>query len=295
MRSIRLSALLLIATIAAGCLDSAVPSAAPTPTRAPDPTPTLTTYELATSVWYAGLVVTFDRAVAVLDRRGGSVIVEASLTNEGSEDPISLAGPVRLVVDGEAFEPTRETVIPQVALGTTVATTIEFDVIGHGSASAAAIVIGRDGEHQPRVPLGPVAGEAATFEPVALELRGNTTAGQLRLRLRSAELRWDLPDWAQELAADRAILTVFYDAAFLGSFPGGFPFTGENVALRLPDGTLVEARSDGRSQSIELIAAGKNKRNLRTRFEIPAGISGEVALVAIDGRKRAFVTFNLPG
>lgn len=294
-RSIRPLAALLVGLLAAGCLEGGAPSAVPSPTRAPEPTPTVTTYEIGTSVWYAGLVVTFERAVASLDRRGGSVTVQLTLRNDGSEDPVSIEGPIRLVIDGDAFEPTRESVIPEVAIDTTTSTTIEFDVTGHGSADAAAIVIGRDDEHQPRVPLGPGGGAAETFEPVSLDLRGSATAGQLRLRPRSAELRWDLPDWAQELPGDRASLTVIYDAAYIGTFPGGFPFTGENVALRLPDGTLVGARPDGRSQSIELIGAGKNKRNLRTRFEIPAGVTGKVALVAIDGKARDLVTFTLPG
>jgi hypothetical protein len=91
-----------------------------------------------------------------------------------------------------------------------------------------------------------------------------------------------------------ASLTVTYDAAYVGTFAGGFPFTAENVALRLPDGTLVQPRPDGRSQPIELIGARKNKRNLRTRFEIPAAITGELALVAIDGKNRRFLAFSLP-
>lgn len=291
----RPSLLVIVALVVAGCFDAAAPSVAPTPTRAPEPTPTVTTYELGTSVWYAGLVVTVERAVAVLDARGGSVTVEASLRNEGSEEPTSIGGPVRLVIDGEAFEPTRETVIPEVALGSTAGTTIEFDVVGHRSADAAAIVIGREDEHQPRIPFGPKGGEVAAFEPVRLEISGNGTAGQLRIRLREAELRWDLPDWAQQASASTAILTVVYDATYVGSFAGGFPFTAENVALKLADGVWVRPRPDGRSQSIELIGAGKTKKDLRSRFEIPADHTGKIELIAIDGSKRRYLAFDLPG
>lgn len=289
----RPAALLLSALLLAGCFGDAAPSAPPTPSRAPAPTPVTTTYELAATVWYGGLILIVDRAVAVLDERGGSVAVEARLQNPG-EEPATLAGPIRLEVDGEAFDPTRETQIPEVAPGATTALAVEFDVVGHRSADAAAIVVGRDGEHQPRVPFGPAGGELAAFRPVSFELTGNGSAGSLRLRLRQAELRWDLPDWGQQLPSSRASLTIVYDATYLGSFAGGFPFTGENVALRLPDGTLVQPRPDGRSQSIELIGPGRTRRELRSRFEIPAGLTGRFALIAIDGGSRRAIVFAVP-
>ena len=49
-------------------------------------------------------------------------------------------------------------------------------------------------------------------------------------------LRWDLPDWSQELDASLEALTLTYDVTYTGDFAGGFAFTGDNVALRLPDG-----------------------------------------------------------
>lgn len=289
-----LPSIALVPFLVAGCLDATTPSPTPTPTRPPDPTPIVSTYELGATVWYAGFVVTFERATALLDPRGGSVTVEMLLENAGTGELGSLPGPIRLVVGEEAFEPTRESEIPGVEPGATTAATIEFDVIGHGSVVGAAIVVGRAGEHQPSIPLGPDAGEVVAFQPLALDAAGSGSAGQLRLRLRSAELRWDLPDWAQQLPESSASLTVIYDVTYTGSFAGGHPFTAENVALRLPDGTVITARPDGRSQSIELIAPGKTKRSLRTRFEIPAGTSGEVAVVVIDGDARSRVELSLP-
>ena len=286
---------MLAALVLSGCLDATTPSIAPSPTRAPDPTPVATAYELTTTVWYAGFVVTFERAAALLDARGGPVTVDVRFENAGTGETGSLAGPIRLIVGEETFEPTRETEIPDVAPGAAAAATIEFDVIGHSSVAGGAIVVGRDGEHQPRIPFDPTGGEAATFEPVVIEVSGSGTADKLRLRLRAAELRWDLPDWAQQLPESSASLTVTYDATYLGSFAGGFPFTAENVALRLPDGTLIRARADGRSQSLELIGAGKTKRNLRTRFEIPADVGGDVALVVIDDDAQQRLVISLPG
>jgi hypothetical protein len=290
------AAVVLVAVTAlAACSDESVASAAPTPTRVPEPTARVTTYAPAATVWYAGLVISIDTATAKLDQRGGSVTVAARLANQASPDPISVEGPIALVVGGEAFEPTRETQLPDVEQGQVAAVDIEFDVVGHASAEDAVLVIGRDGEHQARVPVGPAGGETAAFQPIDLELSGSTTAGQLRLRLRRAQLRWDLPDWGQQLPADRAVITVVYDATYVGSFGGGFAFTADNVRLRLPDGTLVAPRQDGRSQSTAVIGPGKTKRDVVSRFEIPSPVTGELQLVAVDGRDRKGIPFTIPG
>jgi hypothetical protein len=95
------------------------------------------------------------------------------------------------------------------------------------------------------------------------------------------------------MPATLRVITVTYDATYNGSFAGGFPFTGENVALRLPNGDVVEARRDGHSQSIELIGAKKTKKNLFSRFEIPADATGEFALLVRSGSTSKAIPFTL--
>ena len=82
---------------------------------------------------------------------------------------------------------------------------------------------------------------------------------------------------------------------YAGDFAGGFAFTGENVALRLPDGTVVSPRRDGHSQSVELIGARKTKKNLFSRFEIPAGMIGEFALLVRNGATEKAIPFTIGG
>ena len=63
------------------------------------------------------------------------------------------------------------------------------------------------------------------------------------------------------------------------AFAGGFAFTGENVALKLPDGTTVGTIQDGDSQSIELIGPESTAKDLFSRFEIEDPAAGEYTLL----------------
>ena len=121
------------------------------------------------------------------------------------------------------------------------------------------------------------------------------TAGDLRIAIRGFVLRWDLPDWSEELNSDLAVLTIGYDVTYLGDFSGGFAFTGDNVALRLPTNVLVESRHDGHSQSIELIGPGKTTKSLSSRFELPSGMTGRFSLVVRNGTTSKAIPFVLGG
>jgi hypothetical protein len=145
------------------------------------------------------------------------------------------------------------------------------------------------------VPLTPSAGAVAAFQPQALTLKGTGAAADLKISLTSGGLRWDLPDWSQELDASLAALTLTYDVTYTGTFSGGFAFTGDNVALRLPNGKVVSPRADGHSQSIELIGAQKTKKGLFSRFEVPSGMSGKFALLVKNGSTTKAIVFTIGG
>jgi hypothetical protein len=140
-----------------------------------------------------------------------------------------------------------------------------------------------------------LAGDVVAYEPVAFGLTGSAQASSLKVALRSGLVRWDLPDWAQELNANLKVLTVTYDVTYLGDFAGGLAFTGDNVALKLANGTVLRARKDGHSQSVELVGAHKTKKGLFSRFEIPAGTTGKLLLlVRSPGVERA-IQFDIGG
>lgn len=281
-----------IAVVALAACDPGAPSAAPTPTRAPEPTPITTRYELRTTAWYAGLVLHFDQATATLDERGGPVTIGLRIDNPG-DDAAALNGRIWLVVAGTRIEPTRDSRVPTVPGKGSAGAVLTYELQGIGALDDAVIEVGDEPLHVVRIPLTPAAGNPVVFEPIALELAGAQTAGGVRITLRSGLLRWDLPDWSQELDAGLQVLTLIYDVTYAGDFSGGLAFTGENVALRLPDGTVVDPRKDGHSQSVELIGARKTRKGLFSRFEIPADATGKFALLVRSGSTEKAIEFTI--
>jgi hypothetical protein len=286
--------LVAVAATLAGCFDDEGPSAAPTPTRAPEPTPITTTYQLGMTAWYAGLILHFDAAIVTLDERGGPVVVGLRLDNPGTE-PAQLNGKIWLVVAGTRMEATRESRLPTVPAGGSAAAILTYELQGIASVEDAVIEIGDAPLHVATIPLRPTTGVATLFEPRELNLSSARpeTAGAVRIVLKKGLLRWDLPDWLQELDAGLQALTLTYDVVYAGDFAGGLAFTGDNVQLRLPDGTRVDPRADGHSQSVELIGPRKAKKSLFSRFEIPAGTTGEFALMVRSGSQEKAIEFTI--
>jgi hypothetical protein len=291
----RLATLLMAMALSlSACLDAGVSPAPATPTGAPEPTPSTTTYPLGTTVWYEGLVLHFDQATATLDARGGPVDVVLRIQNP-TEEASPLDGAIRLVIGSTRVEANRESAVPQVAAGGSASLVLTYELQGIASVDDAVIEVGAAPLHVARVPLTAAGGEAVALEPTAIKVAGSATAADLKVTLRSALLRWDLPDWSQELDAKLAVLTLTYDVTYAGDFAGGTSFTGENVALRLPDGTVVDERRDGHSQSVELIGPRKTKKGLISRYEIPFDTTGNLALVIRSGTAQKAIVFAIGG
>jgi hypothetical protein len=289
-----ISALVVAAVTLVGCLDAPASPGQPSPTREPEPTPVTTVHDLGLTVTYEGLLVHVDRSTAELDGRGGLVDVALRVENPSGE-AAQLDAPIRLLIDGVLVEPTRESRVPLAPANGLVGALMTYELQGVTSVDDAVIQIGADLDHHALVPLTAAGGEPVLLQPVPIEVSGSATAGNLRVALRSAVLRWDLPDWSQELRADVQALTLVYDVTYTGTFSGGFAFTGDNVALRLPDNVDVQARPDGHSQSIELIGAGGTKKELFSRFEIPAGMIGTYRLVVRSGGIVRGIPFTIGG
>ncbi|HYN69457.1 MAG TPA: hypothetical protein VEX41_04530, partial [Candidatus Eisenbacteria bacterium] len=241
----------------------------------------------------AGLQVIFGEATATLDARGGSVELEATFKNPG---PFSaaLAAPILLTAGGDAYELQRGTELPEVPSAGTTEATLTFDVLGRTTVDDAVLRIGAPENHQALVPLRSGTVPLVTLEPVTAPATGSGVAGDVTVALHGAVLRWDLPDWNAELPLASEALTVTYDVTYTGTFAGGFPFTGANVALQLPDGTLVEPRRDGRSQSVEVVDPGATVL-AATRFEIPAGTRGGFGLLINNDGVKATIAFTVDG
>lgn len=290
----RLALAAALATALGGCLDANVPSVAPTAGISPEPTPVTTVYELGTHVWYEGFVVTVDRVAATLDARGGTVEVLVAVANPNA-DAAQLDAAIILIAGGKRLEPTRDSHIPEVPGAGSVAAVLTYELQAIASVDDAILEIGTSPVHLGRVPLTARAGTPVTFEPLELELAGTATASSLKVTLHGGVLRWDLPDWSQELDASLQALTLTYDVTYAGDSASGLAFVFENVALRLPDGSIVGTRLDGHSQSLELIGARKTKKGLFSRFEIPAGLTGSFALVIRNGGTTKTIAFAIGG
>ena len=293
MTRVRALAALCLATsmVAAACSD-AVPSVAPTPSSTPEPTASTNVYELGAMIWYEGLRIEVVSVTATLDQRGGPAEVLLRMDNDTDADS-SLDGDVTLLVGSVRAEPTRESKLPEVPAKGSAAATLTYELQGISSIGQAVLEFGAGPLHVARVPITPFAGKGLDLQPVPLALSGNGAAGSLNLTLHAGELRWDLPDWSQELDAGVQALTLTYDATYTGDFSGGFAFTGDNVALRLPNGKVVSPRRDGHSQSVELIGARKTKKGLFSRFEIPAGLTGTFNLLVRNGSVERAIPFRI--
>ncbi len=283
----------LAALVVAGCLtDAPTFSPEPTVTPEPEPTATITAWPLNTTVWYGGLVMTFGTAISTIDAKGGPVAVDVSIGNPGAGDA-SLDGPLRLIADGREVEPSRETVLPLVPGGGITRTTVVFEVDGAFPVADSAIWVGRPEEHRAIVPLVPGLHETVTLQPISVDVAVKGQAGSLFVELHELELRADLPDWDQELGSSVLALTLTYDATFRSDFSGGFAFTEANVALRLPDGTIVQPRRDGHSQSVLIILARDREIQLQSRFEVPVPGVGTYAFVVKDGAATTDLPFTI--
>ncbi|MBI2762820.1 MAG: hypothetical protein HYX54_03565 [Chloroflexi bacterium] len=278
--------------IAAGCSLDATPAPVITAAATPVPTPVTTAYQLDATAWYAGLVINIDSATSVIDEGGGFVDVDIRLENPGA-DVATLGVPIQLDDGSQTVEPVRGTVVPDIEAGGSVAMTIQFDVDGTFDVAAAAVRIGRPEEHVVIVPFIESAQPRVTLDPVPLALAGKATAGALTVTLTSGEIRADIPDWALELPADTLALTVFYSARYRGTFAGGFAFTGANVGLSLPDGSVVSARADGHSQSTVVLKPAVTVPNLLARFDVPDPGTGTYSLIVRDGSKRSSIPFTI--
>lgn len=287
----RIAIAVACATAFGGCFADVTPPPA-TPTPEPAATPVVTFYRIDTTVWIEGLVVNVGSATASLDAKGGTVTVALGIANPGT-DSATLDAPMDLATSGTTFELVHGTEQPQIPAGGQVDADVAFDVIGQSTIDDGILMIGRPQDHRVAVPLRIDRAIPVTLEPRTTGLKGGATSGSLKVVLRRRQVRWDLPDWYQELPLASEALIVTYDVSYIGDFSGGYAFTGDNIGLRLPDGTVVRARRDGHSQSIVLIGLHRTARTLFSRFEIPAGLTGTFALILIDGSTHRAARFQI--
>jgi hypothetical protein len=267
----------------AASVPAAPASAAGDPSGKPSgPTPdepVVATVDVGGEAWFAGFHVTFGKATSTIEPNGrGTLTLEATFENTGDESA-RLDATLTLVSADETARDGFEMDIPRVPGGQTAKGTFAFDVDESFSFDDAVLTLGQPTNQQAIVPLSVKAGMAVSQKPVELNLSGSGKAGSLKLALNGGEIRADSPWKHGQQKKGSLILTVRYDASFESGFAGGFAFTAENVALKLPDGTTVGVIQDGESQSTELIGPNSTKKDLFSRFEIDDPAPGAYVLL----------------
>jgi hypothetical protein len=251
------------------------------PTEAPDAGETTT--QIDESFWHAGWKVTLGEArLAEGDFGTRTVSIDAVFENLSSSTS-TFNSQLALTSGGESYASSAlEQELPEVPGGLSGNGVIAVEVDETFSFDDATLIIGNPENNQAVVPLGPGGDDLVSLEPREIAVTGTATAGAVTVAVERAELRADLPDWSDEVEAGSLALTIYFSATpSSGIQIGQGVLQSENVALKLPDGTAVAVRSDGRSGVNELLQGreGTTIRDLQVRFIVPAPAEGDYAFV----------------
>ena len=248
---------------------------------------------LGQEAWFAGFHVTFKDLTIEPDGRYGDLKIAATFENLGEDDG-RLDATIVLKSGGQPVRESFDMDIPSVPAGESVDGTFGFSIKDDFSLDDAVLTLGSPAVQQVVVPLSASAGTPVSLEPSTLALSGSGTAGQLELKVEGGDLRADKPENHGQMESGKLALTVNYAATNHGTGAATFPFTGENVRLRLPDGTEIATISDGRSQSIEGIQASSTAQGLMSRFEIADPAAGQYTLLVKDGDATGEIPLAIP-
>jgi hypothetical protein len=268
---------------ATNAVDQGLPSKAPSAA-------TVTTVDVGQEAWFAGFHITFGTATAEMKSGDGTVEIEATFENTG-DDSSRLDATISLASAGETAREGITQDIPSVPGGGSNKGVFAFYVDDTFSFDDAILTLGQPAIQKAVIPLKGGAAQAVSLEPVKVTVSGGAKAGALQLDLARGEYRADSPWKHGQQKKGTLVLTIEYSATFNSGFAGGFAFTGENVALKLPDGSTTGAIQDGQSQSNELIGPNSTKKDLLSRFEIEDPAAGSYVLLVREANATGEIPF----
>jgi hypothetical protein len=253
------------------------------------PQATEETADVNQSFWHAGWKVTLGEVTLRIEGSSRIVEIGAQFENLG-EATATFDSRLVLLSGGQSYdEPTLDQEFPRVPGELSGNGLITFRVDDDFTLDDATLLVGNPANNQATVPIGPDGDDLVDLAPREIDVTGSATAGAVTLTVERIEIRADLPD-VHSIAEEGKKLIIVYFSATIGS---GIPI-GEgvlqsaNVALKLPDGTAVAVREDGRSGVNELIQGreGTTIQDLSVRFEVPEPVEGAYAFV-VRGRYAA--------
>jgi hypothetical protein len=240
------------------------------------------TVELDKTIWHSGWKLRLGTA-ALTEKSFGprTVEIDAVFENLGVE-AATFNSVVAIVTDGGGFDAEGGTndVPSNVGGGLKSNGVLAVQVDEDFEFDDATLVIGNSENNQAKVPLGPEGEALVTQEPVALDVTGQIVAGALTIDVEGVEVRADVPDTHDQIEEGYKLVIVRFRATPASGIQiGQGVLQSEAVALKLPDGTSVSVRQDGRSGVNELLQGreGTTIRDLSVRFEVPEPLAGAFA------------------
>lgn len=214
------------------------------------PAPEQTPDGHGTSIWYLGFKVTPGVATLETGPTGGTVVaVPVTMENQG-ERPADLGFDIVLSSGDHHWTLGSGTDLVQVPGRMTGTGWMRFAVDDNFSLDAAVLTFGAAGDNQAVFPLGS-HGRLVTLAPLPARTSAPALAvSGVRLELRSAELRGEIPATTtylpQPLRKGSRALVVRFDATT--TEPYGFLLKATNVVLEAPGGSVIP--SEGLSAAV---------------------------------------------
>ena len=269
----------------------------------PPPTESIT---IGADIWHAGWKVTLGEATLGQDELGNRTLTIDVTFENLSNRTSTFNSRIVLTSGGNSFgDISNEQDLPNVPGRLSSAGLLAIEVGDTFSLDDATLTIGNPSNNQAIVPIGPDSpDELISLEPLQIAAADSATAGPVSFTVTGVELRADLPDSSDEVEKGRLAMIVSFEVTVGEGIPiGEGVLQSGNVALKLPDGTAVAVRSDGRSGVNELLQGkeGTTIQDLSVRFIVPEPAAGQYAFVIRGpyGPDRAMVegevTFEVPG
>jgi hypothetical protein len=247
-------------------------------------------------VWHAGWKVSLGTATLETDSIGVRIVSIDAVFENLSTSTSSFNSQIAFVSGGNAYSDTAlEHELPRVPGGLTGTGIIAIQVDDDFTLDDATLIIGNPDNNQVTVPIGPDSpDELVTLEPIDIPASGSADAGPIAFSVTGVEVRADLPDWSDEVEAGKLALTVSFEVTPASGIPiGNGVLQSDNVALRVPDGSALAVRTDGRSGVNELLQGreGTLISDLSARFIIDQPAAGTYAFIVRGpyGADRAMV------
>jgi hypothetical protein len=165
------------------------------------------------------------------------VTVDARFTNEGP-DPRSFPAEFALVAGGSSY-PGLGASLATVPSGLTSDGAFAFPVDVDIDMNAAYLLVGRGGEAQASVPIGPGGGQLIALAPQEVPVAGDLSLELIDLHITSADLRADVPATYTQVEQGKWALRLHFDVTSRKS--GNWTIRVDDFALVLPSGSAVAA------------------------------------------------------